>query len=186
MGGAKMARQPKGDDVLKQAKFALATARTAQELRSAQALILPLEFGFSLEQTAQLIGVSKRWACTLRNRFARVARGEEAPKGKRGGRKRQNMTPEEEARFLLPFLDRAKEGGVLVVGSIHSELENRLGRKVALSSVYNLLHRHGWRKLAPDKSHTKSDAQTQEEWKKNSPESFPGKQRSSRGKGRSV
>ncbi len=42
-----MSRQPKGEDVLKQAKAALATARTAQELRSAQALILPLEFDCS-------------------------------------------------------------------------------------------------------------------------------------------
>ncbi len=181
-----MARKPKGQDVLKQAKAALGTAKTAQELRSAQALLLPLEFGLSLEETAQAMGVSKRWCCTLRNRFARVARGEEAPKGKRGGRKRQNMTPEEEVRFLAPFLDRAKEGGVLVVSSIHQELENRLGRKVALSSVYNLLHRHGWRKLAPDKSHTKSDAQAQEEWKKNSPKLLPRKQRPSRGRNQSV
>jgi Winged helix-turn helix len=30
------------------------------------------------------------------------------------------------------------------------------------------LHRHGWRKLAPDKRHPKSDPQAQEEWKKNS------------------
>ncbi len=181
-----MARPPKGQDVLEQAMDALASAETVQELRSAQALILPLEFGLSLEKTARAIGVSKRWACTLRNRFARVTRGEEAPKEERGGRKRQNMTLEEETRFLLPFLDRAKEGGVLVVSSIHQELENRLGRKVALSSAYNLLHRHGWRKLAPDKSHTKSDAQAQEEWKKNSQKLLPGKQRPSRGKNRSV
>ncbi len=181
-----MARKPQGEDVLQQAKAVLSAAGTVQELRSAQALIFPLEFGFSLAQTARAIGVSKRWACTLRNRFSRVARGEEAPKGKRGGRKRQNLTPEEEARFLLPFLDRAKEGGVLVVSSIHQELENRLGRKVALSSVYNLLHRHGWRKLAPDKRHTKSDVQTQQEWKKNSPQPLPGKQRHSRGRDRSV
>ncbi len=181
-----MARKPKGEDVLEQAKAALLTAGTVQELRSAQALILPLEFGFSIEKTARAMGVSKRWACTLRNRFARVARGEEAPKGKRGGRKRQNMTPEEEAQFLLPFIDRAKEGGVMVVSSIHQALESSLGRKVALSSVYNLLHRHGWRKLAPDKSHPKSDAQTQEEWKKNSPKLLPRKQRPSRGRNRSV
>ncbi len=181
-----MARPPKGQDALKQAKEALASAAVVQDLRAAQAVVLPLEFGLSLVQTAQVIGVSKRWACTLRNRFIRIARGEESPKEKRGGRKRQNMTPEEETRFLLPFLDRAKEGGVLVVGSMHQELEERLGRKVALSSVYNLLHRHGWRKLAPDKNHTKSDAQAQEEWKKNSPKRSHGKQRPSRGRSRSV
>lgn len=158
-----MARPPKGQDALEQAREALASAEAVQDLRAAQAVVLPLEFGFSLVQTAQVIGVSKRWACTLRNRFIRIARGEEAPRGKRGGRKRQNLTLEEEERFLEPFLDQAKSGGVLVVGSIHWSLEELLGRKVALSSAYNLLHRHGWRKLAPDKSHTKSDPQAQEE-----------------------
>jgi transposase len=169
MGGAKMARPPKGQDVLKQAKDALTSAGTVQDLRVAQAVVLPLEFGLSIAQTAQVIGVSTRWACTLRNRFARIARGDEAPRQQRGGRKRENMKPGEEEEFLAPFLEIAKAGGVLVVGSIHLALEARLGRKVALSSVYNLLHRHGWRKLAPDKSHTKSNVQTQEEWKKNSP-----------------
>ena len=32
-------------------------------------------------------------------------------------------------------------------------MDQRLGRNVALASAYNLLHRHDWRKLAPDKRH---------------------------------
>jgi hypothetical protein len=40
-----------------------------------------------------------------------------------------------------------------------------LGRKVALSSVYNLLHRNNWRKLSPDKKHPQSEP-AEEEWKK--------------------
>jgi Winged helix-turn helix len=67
---------------------------------------------------------------------------------------------------LAPFLDRARSGGILVVGQVKSELEARLGRPMALSSVYNLLHRHGWRKLAPDKRHPQSDPAAQQEWKK--------------------
>ena len=164
-----MARPVSGFDVLGQAKAAIASAKTAEELRAAQALVLPLEFGLSLAQTSAAIGVSLRWTCTLRTRFARVARGEEAPRPGRGGRKRQNLTPEEEARFLAPFLDHSKTGGVLVVSSIHQALEARLGRKVALSSVYNLLHRNGWRKLAPDRRHPQADVQAQEDWEKKSP-----------------
>ncbi|MGH8651591.1 MAG: helix-turn-helix domain-containing protein [Gammaproteobacteria bacterium] len=55
---------------------------------------------------------------------------------------------------------------MLVVNTIKQALEQRVGRKVALSSVYNLLHRHGWRKLAPDKRHPKTDVVAQEQWKK--------------------
>lgn len=41
-----------------------------------------------------------------------------------------------------------------------------LGREMALSSVYKLLHRHNWRKLAPDKRHPQSNPVAQEDWKK--------------------
>ncbi|MBF0421979.1 MAG: winged helix-turn-helix domain-containing protein, partial [Magnetococcales bacterium] len=37
----------------------------------------------------------------------------------------------------------------------------------------NLLHRHGWRKLAPDKRHSQSDPVAQADWKKNFPASLP-------------
>ena len=79
------------------------------------------------------------------------------------------MSVEREAQVLAPFLERAREGGILVVPQIKAELEVALGRPMALSSVYNLLHRHGWRKLAPDKRHPQSDPVAQQEFKKNSP-----------------
>ena len=55
-----------------------------------------------------------------------------------------------------------------MVGQIKAALDERLGRPVGLSSVYNLLHRHNWRKLVPDKRHPQSEPLAQEEWKKNS------------------
>jgi transposase len=170
-----MARPARGQDVLNQAKAAIARADTVDELRAAQAVVLPLEFGLSLAQTADAMGVSPRWACELRNRFRRVALGEEAPRPRRGGRRRQNLTPDQEAEFLAPFFESAKIGGVLVVGLIHQALEARLRRKVPLSSVYNLLHRHGWRKLAPDKRHAQSDPEAQAAWKKKSRSRPPAK-----------
>ena len=87
---------------------------------------------------------------------------------KQGGRRRENMSKDEEATFLTPFVDKAAAGGILVVTEIRQALEAYLGRKVALASVYNLLHRHGWRKLAPDKRHHKADVEAQDDWKKNS------------------
>jgi len=70
---------------------------------------------------------------------------------------------------LKPFLEQAGQGAILVVGQIKPHLEAALGRPMALSSVYALLHRHDWRKLAPDKRHPQSDPLAQEAWKKNSP-----------------
>src|SRR3974390_1020968 len=164
-----MARKAGGRDLLAYARECLSKAKTAEELRQAQAVVMPLEFGLSMQQTAHAIGVSTGWACQLRNRFIREGglRGEDKPL--RGGRRRENMSREEEEAFLAPFFDKAKAGGILVVGEIKDALDQRLGRNVALASAYNLLHRHNWRKLAPDKRHPKSDVDAQEAWKKNCP-----------------
>ena len=52
--------------------------------------------------------------------------------------------------------------------ALKQALDAHLGRTVPLSTVYNLLHRHNWRKLAPDKRHVRADAGTQVDWEKNS------------------
>ena len=46
-------------------------------------------------------------------------------------------------------------------------IEAKLGKPLALSTIYAMLARHGWRKVAPDKIHPKSDPDAQEDWKKN-------------------
>jgi len=166
-----MARKARGRDLMEQARELLSKAKTAEELRQAQAVVMPLEFGLSIEQTARVIGVSTGWACQLRNRFIRQGGIPRKDKPSRGGRRRENMGLEEEEAFLAPFFDKAKEGGILVVSEIKNALDQRLGRNVALASAYNLLHRHDWRKLAPDKRHPKSDADAQDKWKKNFPTS---------------
>lgn len=169
-----MSRPASGDDrILMNAREAIASAQTVKQLRQAQAVVLPLDYAMSLADTAQVIGVSPGWACQLRRRFihGHKAGAPDAPSA--GGRKRQNMSLEEEREFLAPFLEQAATGGVLVVGQIKAALDKRLGREVALASAYNLLHRHNWRKLAPDKRHPQSDPLAQEEWKKNSPKHSP-------------
>jgi transposase len=160
-----MARTAKGWEMLDKAKEMMSKACTANELRICQAVIFPLEYGMSIEQTAAHIGRSVSW--TIRNRQAFITNTSFAEKPRPGGRKRANMTVSEEKAFLESFLDMATNGGMLVVREIHVALEKHLGRKVALASAYNLLHRHGWRKVAPDKRHVESDIQAQEEWKKN-------------------
>ena len=115
-----MARIARGQEVVDSAMQVIANAVTVEQLRQAQAVILPLRFAMSLKQTAEVTGVSVGWVSKL------------------------------------------------VVGQIKHDLEQALGRPVSLSSVYTLLHRHDWRKLAPDKRHPQSDPAAQDEWKKNS------------------
>ncbi len=180
-----MARTARGAESLESARGLLAGAQTAEQLRQAQAVVLPLDYGLSLEQTARVIGRSPTWTCRLRNRFLVGEIAGDGQRPSRGGRRHQNMTLEQERAVLEPFLDRARTGGIVVVGQLKSELEAALGRSMALSSVYNLLHRHGWRKLAPDKRHPQSDPLAQEAWKKNFPSDSPKSARTGRSKARS-
>ncbi len=108
-----MARTASGKDVLEKAKEYLSKAKTAEELRQAQTVILPLEYGFFIEQTSAITGISVRWASHIRVEFIRS--GCSPKKFSRGGR-RENLTLAEEANFLAPFLEKAKEGGILIVG----------------------------------------------------------------------
>ena len=50
----------------------------------------------SLEKTAEAIGVSSGWACQLRSRFIKEGKVIEIDKPLRGGRRRENITIEEE------------------------------------------------------------------------------------------
>jgi transposase len=78
------------------------------------------------------------------------------------------MSVEEELEFLQPWAESATDGGMLIVAPLRAALAQRLGHPVTHSVVYRLLARHGWRKVAPDTRHPKSDPLTQEQWKKNS------------------
>lgn len=157
-----MARLPGGHEVLFMAQQQMAKTSDAKELRILQAVILPLVHGMSTQETAQVLGRSPRWVTHVRNEYIR----NEGIKEKIKIRNNALMSEKEEHDFLAPFLEEALQGGVLVVNGIHHAMEKYLGHKVALSSAYNLLHRHGWRKLAPDKRHVKADVQAQEDWKK--------------------
>jgi len=150
---------------------ALVTVRDTQdirELRQAMAVLLPAELNTSLEQTARLLGVGRATVPRLQAGFRE--RRESPPKGRKrwGGRRRALMSATEEEQFLKPWFEQAQTGRVLVLSPLRAALAQQLGRPVKASVVYRLLARHGWRKVAPDTRHPKSDPQVQEDWKKNS------------------
>jgi len=165
-----MARKAGGEDQLEAAKILLKKAKTVDELRAAQAIVLPLLLGLSVEQTAAAIGRSVGVTCTMRTRFGRTLRGEkQVTRGKRDLRNRAKASLEKESEILDEVLSLAATGGVVIVPPLKPLVEAKLGKSIALSTLYQMLARHGWRKLAPDKSHPKADPVAQDEWKKNSP-----------------
>ena len=158
-----MARPATGREFVKAAKERIASAKTVDALRAAQALLLPLEFGLSLEQTATIIGLSKSRTGKLRTQFQRIETGAEQVKTKKGLRNHARMTLDEEVKFLAPFVSEAKDTGVLPVPQLKAELERRVGRQVSTSTAYQLLRRHGLSKLA---HHSKTDAMVTQAWER--------------------
>lgn len=136
-----------------------------QELRQALAVLLPAQTNTTLDQTARILGLGRATVVRLQHAFKN--RPVSAPRKVWGGRRRSLMSVEAEKEVLRPWEEQAKTGGVLVLSPIRAALAQKLGRKVNRSVVWRLLERHGWRKVAPDTRHPKSDPQVQEDWKKN-------------------
>jgi transposase len=165
-----MSRPASGIDQMEAAKASLKNAKTADQLRAAQAVLLPLELGLTLEQTAQAIGRSVGATCRIRTNFCAVASGKRPPaQPKTALRNRAKVTLEQEAAVLDKVLHDAHLGGVVIIPRLKPLIEKELGKTMALSGVYRMLHRHHWRKLAPDTQHPKGDPQARDAWKKNSP-----------------
>lgn len=165
-----MARPRRIDpELIVKAQAVVAETADVKELRAAQAVLLPALAHTTLEQTAALLGVGRASVPRLQQRF-RAQLHPTRPSRRWGGRRRAMMTLEQEKAFLAPWAEQARGAGVLVVSPLRAALAEKLGRKkVAASVVYRLLARHGWRKVAPDTRHPKSDPAAQAEWKKNYP-----------------
>jgi transposase len=144
-------------------------ATDVRQLKAAQAVLLPALAGTSLEGTAALLGVGRASVHRLQQQFRQGLQPPLRPRKTWGGRRRALLSWEEEAAFLAPWAEQARDAGVLVVSPLRAALAERLGQKIAPSVMYRLLARHGWRKVAPDTRHPKSDPAAQAEWKKNSP-----------------
>ena len=83
-----------------------------------------------------------------------------------GGRKRENMTLVEEKALLTRFAKAAGAGELLNIHDLKVAYENAIGHETSKSTVYNLLARHGWRKLMPRPFHPKRDPAAQDAFKK--------------------
>ena len=118
-----MARIASGMDVIEQARKQIVEACTVEELRCAQAVILPLDFGLSMEATGKALGISKGWACQIRRRFIlmhsmpKTGQSMSRPRQEKV-RNRAYMKHEEEAAFLAQFTEKAEQAGVLIVSEI--------------------------------------------------------------------
>jgi len=73
--------------------------------------------------------------------------------GRKGGNHR-NMSEDEAKIFLDKFANLATKGQIITIDDIAKAYDEAVGVKhKSLSTVYYLLHKHGWRKIAPKQYH---------------------------------
>jgi len=153
-------------EVLQSAMEAARKAKTADELRVAQAVILPGLLGVCDRGAGEVLGRSRGTVVRMRKAFRQLHCRKEPAVRNWGGRRYGYMSIAQERQFLSRFFDQASHGGVLIVGEIKRAFEALVGYKVAKTTIYRMLDRHGWRKIMPRPHHPKSDAKAQKGFKK--------------------
>lgn len=157
------------DDEIAEAKRMVNEALDVREVKQGLSVVLSAELGLTNKDVAVALQSSPATVVRMHGRVRSCA-GKKQPgvdaKPAWGGRRNAYMTPDEEEEFLRPWVKQAASGGVLVVPPIHRAFEKRIGRRVQPATIYRLLARHGWRKIAPDNIHPKGDKEVQEAFKK--------------------
>jgi transposase len=128
-------------------------------------MVLLREGGMTQPAIAEAMGVSL--STVNRAHMAYDHGGLKALKPKPiGGRQRENMTVAEERALLDRFAKTAGAGEMLNIYDLKAAYEKAIGHQTSNSTIYNVLARHGWRKLMPRPFHPKRDIAAQNAFKK--------------------
>jgi len=159
-------QRPIGEQAKASLQALLKNTKTKADFQRVQCIWLRAVFGMSSDQVSVAVGLRPATVKKLWSQY--FSGGEDVLIGQgRGGRRRANLSLEEEEKVLVHFFEKAKGGQVLVVNEVKSAYEEAVGRVVPKSTVYRMLARHGWRKIAPRPRHPKADPEKLEAFKKN-------------------
>jgi transposase len=128
-------------------------------------MVLLRESGMTQPAIAAAMGVSLSTVNRAHMAFDHVGIKALKPKPS-GGRQRENMTLAAEKALLECFAEAAGAGEMLNVHDLKAAYEQAIGHATSNSTIYNLLARHGWRKLMPRPFHPRRDLAAQQDFKK--------------------
>lgn len=121
--------------------------------------------GKSLEEISEKTGYHISTASKLIARYMRDGISAIAENHYKGNRR--NMSFEEEAAILAPFIERAERGEMVDIKEIAAAYQKAVPHKVSDTQIYYVLHRHGWRKIMPRSRHPKKASEEAIEASKN-------------------
>jgi len=161
---------PKGAS--QQLAKALKQARSQSEFQRIQCLWLRASLGLAADEVATAIGWQPTSVRRLQAQYLKEGKQVLQAVG-RGGRRNQNLTVEQERQLLAEFDARAERAGMLEVSQIRRAYEDAVGHPVPKSTVYRMLARQDWRKIAPRRRHPEANRRRQRAFQKNSPGWWP-------------
>lgn len=158
------------ETALSELESLLKETKSKSQLQRIQCVLLRARQGMTCNEVAAAVGWNAGWVRQVWSTY--LAQGVSGLVcQERGGRRRSNLALEDEQALVAGFEEKARAGGVLVVSDIHQAYEQEVGHTVPKSTVYRMLARHGWRKVAPRPHHPKNDPELCAAFKKNSPTS---------------
>ena len=108
---------------------------------------------YKSNQISEITGLSSSYIDEIISRYNKQGLDEIKIKKQTGNRR--NMSREAEKEFLQTFEKQAIDGQMLIINDVHAAYEKQVGKPVSVSTVYNLMHRNGWRKVMPRSRHPK-------------------------------
>ena len=157
-------QRPISDQEKESLKDLLRKTKAKADFQRVQCVWLRAAFGMSSDQVALAVGFSPATVRKLWSLY--LCAGEEILVGqRRGGRRRANLSEQEEKELLAHFFGKVKKGQILVVNEVKAAYEEAVGHSVPKSTVYRMLARHSWRKIAPRPHHPRADPQKREAFK---------------------
>lgn len=109
--------------------------------------------GLKQEEIAKLTGFARSHVCSIIRQY--FEQGITAVSEKHYKANHRNLSLEEEVEFLKQYKEEAEKGHIISVKEMESAYIKKVGHKVSKGQIYNLLHRHNWRKIMPRSKHPK-------------------------------
>lgn len=156
------------DKLIEHLQKLLRSSSNNMSIKRVQCVYFKIKYDKDPEEIGEMVGYNKSYVKQVQAKYWKE--GESAFYLKpRGGRRRENLTLEEEKRIVEEFRKKAENAEILEVSKIKKYYEEKVGKKVPKSTVYRMLDRQDWRKITPRPSHPKSNPEAMEKFKKRIP-----------------
>jgi transposase len=107
--------------------------------------------GKTNREIAEILDIHPQYVTVLVRKF--IEQGIESILETKHTSNNRRMTFDEESEFLRGFDELAKIGQIITVTGILKKFEEVTGKESNTTTIYQLLKRHGWRKIMPRPEH---------------------------------